>query len=417
MKGFPPRGAKGITVHGLVASLAMIITAVVIHNQVSNRATFANVELYQDVMDRWGTPITQPSPTVRFVPTGTVFTDLSALPLAAQQIAVNAAMNYRKRGLVYFSGFDLRFEGRYEVENTQPTDIDIVFIFPIQMQKNRVLLSDVTFTVDGTPATIDLAETSDKLVWTGRLPKGKRIALAITYAGRGLDSFVYHLDPSLPVRDFTMATTFSGGDNFDYPEGVVPATASTRTETGATRLTWEYASLESGVPVGLILPSEKAFDEIIATMARRSFIPFVLFMVCLALVLFRAGRPLHLHETGLMSAVHAFFYVLLAYLAAFMDFYTAYVLSALVIVGLTAVYVARITTRRIGTATAGLMAAALIVPTTAVILQGYTGLIYTLEILAALVALMWLSAAGHVGGLVSAIFPRSTKETTHDALA
>ena len=91
---------RRLVVHGAVAFLIMSFTAIVITTQVRNRATFANVELYEDVIDRWGAPIEQPSPTVRYVATGAVFTELASLPLTSQTITMDATMNYRKRGLV-----------------------------------------------------------------------------------------------------------------------------------------------------------------------------------------------------------------------------------------------------------------------------------------------------------------------------
>ena len=129
--------------HHLLPSLAIVLlVSWVISEQITHRTTFANSELYQDVIERWGAPILQPAPSVRYVQSGTVFNSLAAMPLSSQQVDVTAEMNYRKRGLVYFSGFDFRFSGHYEVQNPHPFDIDTVFVFPLQERKNQVLLSD-----------------------------------------------------------------------------------------------------------------------------------------------------------------------------------------------------------------------------------------------------------------------------------
>ena len=91
-------------------SLAIVLlVSAAISGQMLDRQSFANSELHRDVMDRWGAPIVQPSPSVRYVPSGAVFNTLSPLPLQSQEVVVDAAMNYRKRGLVYFSGFDFTF--------------------------------------------------------------------------------------------------------------------------------------------------------------------------------------------------------------------------------------------------------------------------------------------------------------------
>ena len=118
--------------------IAVVFTAMVMSGQITNRSTFANSELHRDVMERWGAPITQAAPSVRAVESGSVFKTLSSLPLAKQEVSVTAGMNYRKRGLVYFSGFDFSFVGDYLVVNEQPHEIDVAFAFPISLDKNKV---------------------------------------------------------------------------------------------------------------------------------------------------------------------------------------------------------------------------------------------------------------------------------------
>lgn len=369
--------------------LIVVFVGVVISGQITDRRGFANSELHADVMDRWGAPIRLPAPSLRWVGSGAVFNTLQAQPLERQRISVDARMNYRRRGLVYFSGFDFGFLGSYGVRNHQDHPIDIVFVFPINLEKNRVLLSDLRFAVNGEPASIDLGADSDKLIWTGRMEPGATLDFDIAFSGRGLDSLVYQLDPSLPVRDFSLDLRITGGDNFDYPPGVVPAgKADTTAEPVALR--WGFASLESGVPVGVILPSEKAWDHIIATLVRRSWVPFVLLFVGVALLALRHGRRLRFYEAYLLAACYGFTFVLLAYLAAFMSFYLALGVALLVTTLLLWVYLRAVIHRSAGPYVLASVTAYLGLPSLAVVLQGYTGLIYSLEILAGLIVLIAL---------------------------
>jgi hypothetical protein len=334
--------------------LIVLFSSIVIGLQITDRRGFANSDLHRDVMDRWGAPIAQPAPSVRYVESGSVFNTLHALPLDRQRITLEADMNYRKRGLVYFSGFEFAFRGLYAVVNPEPHAIDVVFVFPVHVEKNRILLSDRTFTVNGRPADIALTESSDKLVWTGQLEPGESAEFEIAFKGRGLDSFTYAMDPSLPVRGFG----------------------------------WEFPSLESGVPVGVILPSETSFDSIIVTMIRRSWATFVLFFAGIVALSLHVERPLLRHESYLIASAYAFFFVLLSYLAAYLHFYVAYILAVLVIGGLLHLYLERTLSRAARYPVAGLIASLLFLPTLAVILQSYTGLIYSLEILAGLALVM-----------------------------
>lgn len=294
-----------------------------------------------------------------------------------------------------FSGFDFDFKAEYSIKNDQGDDIDIVFVFPVNLEKNRVLLKDFQFMVNGKASQIDRSENANKLVWTGRLKVGQVMRFKVAYSGRGLDKFVYQLDPSMQVKNFNMQANITGGDNYDYPSGVVPASVSNITEDKNIALKWDYQALESGVPIGLILPSQQSYSSIIATMIRRSLITFLLFLVTIHLLARFYKQSLGTLQSGLVYASFSFFYVLLPYLTAFMNFHIAYLFS----IGITALFlycfIFRIINRKAANLTLCLLVAFLVIPTGAVILQGFTGLIYTLEIVLGLGVLMWFVSSNN----------------------
>ncbi len=388
---------------------AVVFSSMVMSCQITDRSSFANSELHQDVMERWGAPIRLAAPSVRTVASGSVFNTLESLPLESQEITVTAEMNYRKRGLVYFSGFDFSFNGRYLVVNDRAHEIDVAFVFPISFEKNKVLLSDLRFSADGEVEQIKLAGESEYLLWTGRLGVSEEVAFTIGFSGRGLDSFTYLPDPDVPVRNFELGVQISGGDNFDYAAGVIPATKTEVLKDGMA-FSWQFASLESGVPVGVILPSEKSFDAIIATMARRSWPGFLLLFVLAHGVAIYSRRVIKVHEGLLFGAAYSFFFVLVPYLAAFMNFYVAYFASLAVIGLLLASYVQHVVGAADRRIVIGGLIASLVIPTLAVILEGYTGLIYTLEILVLLALTMWFTTLPAFRQVLAAVFAEKPEE-------
>ncbi|NTX14341.1 hypothetical protein HUA76_26420 [Myxococcus sp. CA056] len=395
------RAFRWLVAHHVFGSLFIVIFATaVIAGQVADRADFANSELAAGVEDRWGAPVVQPAPSLRFVHSGTIFTELKPLAFDRQHVEVLAKMNYRKRGLRYFSGFDFNLGAEYAVVNREGHDIDVAFIFPMEMDKSQVLLSELQFLVDGQEASLDLGDSGNRLVWTGRIAKGATARFVIRYRARGLDSFIYKLDPALSARDVRLHFAVEGGDNYDYPGGVLSA-SSVQTGSDTVTLDWAFQSLESGVNLGVILPSEKTFDSMVSRMASRAWVPFLALVALLAALGMRHKRQLALHEAYLLAAVYGFFFVLLAYLAAFMNFYGAYVLSALGLGAAVVAYARWLFPKERMAVLAGLWAATLLVPTVAVILEGYTGLIYTLEILAGLLGLMVLSTRASVRAFLS----------------
>jgi hypothetical protein len=391
--------------HHVFGSLLIVVFATaVIASQVVDRTDFASSELAQDVEERWGAPVMQPAPSLRYVQSGTIFTELKPLPFDKQHVQVQARMSYRKRGLRYFSGFDFTLSADYAVVNREGHDIDVAFIFPIEVDKSQVLLSELQFLVNGSEADLDLGESGNRLVWTGRIPQGATRNFSIRYRARGLDSFLYKLDPALPARDVRLHVAVEGGENYDYPPQVLVAN-SVETGRDVVALDWAFQSLESGVNLGVILPSVEAYDDLIATMARRAWVPFLGLLALLAAFSIRHRRPLAFHESYLLAAAYGFFFVLLAYLAAFMNFYLAYGLAVLGMGAAVVAFAKRLYPEERTSRLVGVWGATLVVPTTAVILQGYTGLIYTLELLAALLGLMALSSRASVRALLSDLPP------------
>jgi hypothetical protein len=367
----------------------VLFSQYVISGQMTDRRGFANSELRQDVVERWGAPIHQSAPSVRYVESGTVFNSLEPLEIESQTVRVDAEMSYRKRGLVYFSGFEFGFEGDYIVTNPEPYDIDIVFVFPVKFAR-RSMLKDLSFSVNGAPEALPFAENEERLSWTGRLTSGESASFLIRFRGRGLDAFTYTLDPEMPVRNFDFKIDITGGDNFDYAQGVVPATY-TEVSDGEIHLGWKFASLEAGFPYGVILPSERSFDSVLLTMARRSWATFILFfgaLVCLGLY---HNRPIERIEAYLAGAGYAFFYVLLPYLAAYMNFYLAYAVTVLVIGGLLLLYLVRTLGSESLRSVLAAVVGTLLLPTLAVVFQQHTGLLYSILILIGLAVLMFLS--------------------------
>ena len=383
--------AESIRFH-LWGSLAIVLlVSGVLAVRITDRRGFADGELHRDVMERWGAPIQQPMPSVRYVPTGTVFNALEPLQLTRQQVVVDATMSYRKRGLVYFSGFDMRFAGEFDTENPFDRDVDVAFVFPISLQKNKVLLSELAFAVNGAAAPVTLGAEGDRLLWTGRLRPKEKLAFRVDFKGRGLDAFTYAMDPAAPVRNLSLTVNIRGGDNFDYADGVVPA-SSVEKQGELVRLGWRFDSLESGIPIGVVLPSEKSFDAIIATFVRRSWAGFLLFFAGLIALALHHGRPPRIFESYLFASGYALFFVLVAYLAAYLNFYAAWVLALAISGGLLCGYAVLLLPRGAWKPVAGLVVGCLAIPTLAVILQGYTGLIYTLEALALVAATMVATA-------------------------
>ena len=168
--------------------------------------------------------------------------------------------------------------------------------------------------------------------------------------------------------------------------------------------------------MGVILPSEKSYDHLIATMVRRGWAPFLLFFAGLTALCIYFSRPLRIYESYLIAASYGLFFVLLAYLAAFLSFYAAWALSLFISGGLLLFYLRWVLPQTASRYVLGLIVSSLCVPTAAVFLQGYTGLIYTLEILALLTTMMVLTTRPKVRELIDRMLqPAAVEGASHVA--
>lgn len=117
-----------------------------------------------------------------------------------------------------------------------------------------------------------------------------------------------------------------------------------------------------------------------------------------------------------MGTSYGLFYVLLAYFAAFLSFYPAWLLSLLIAGGLLLFYLRWVLPTGAARYVLGLIMSSLCVPTAAVFLQGYTGLVYTLEILALLTTMMVLTTRPTVRDLIERMLaPASVEGDSHAA--
>lgn len=115
------------------------------------------------------------------------------------------------------------------------------------------LLSELAFTVDGQPSSLDLGEHGDRLVWTGRLPVGGKAEFHIRYRARGL---------TVRWKGRTQAVVAA------VPPPMEPVVTAARvqmvtTVEGRARMTVEYRlGLDREQSLGVKLPPDWALTRV-----------------------------------------------------------------------------------------------------------------------------------------------------------
>ncbi len=301
--------------------------------RLENRTFFARNSQRTRVERIWGGNLEQPMPSIRYKSFGSDVSTLTRGELAASDIQVTLRMDYRKKGLAYYTGYNAEFTGKYTVRNPQREKIYLSFIFPYPMQQGEGILRDVKLLVNGQEETANTEYQQNLALWTGVLDAEQAIEFTLEYHGRGLNHFIYGFEPGTQINQFTMTMQVIGARNVDYPVSTMTPTNVETTADGAT-LVWTLDRSLTEFNLGVVLPDKLNVAQQISVMTRRAPAFFLLFLASVCLILKLAGRPLSLVKIGVLCAAFFLFYPLLAYLSMYMSVWLAFALAFGILGGL-----------------------------------------------------------------------------------
>jgi hypothetical protein len=290
------------------------------------RTDFATRRQLMSVKRIWGGNLEQPMPSIRYKGFGSDVSTLNRGEIHTSDIVVKLTVDYRKKGLVYYTGYNANFVGKYRIQNPENEKIYLSFIFPYPMQQGEGMLRDVKLLVNGQEDTENTEYQPNLALWTGLLEPAQALDLTVEYNGRGLNHFIYGFEPGKQINNFNMKIAVAGTKNVDYPVSTMTPTKTERTADGTT-LTWELDRLLTQLNLGVVLPDKLNIAQQIAVMAQRAPVFFLLFLASLCAILTLSKFPLNFLKIAVMSAAYFLFYPLFAYLSVYLDVVLSYGLS------------------------------------------------------------------------------------------
>ena len=289
---------------------------------------------------------------------------------------MNAALHldYRRKGLLWYSTYQVRFQGTYEFLN--PDDQPLQVIFTLHLPAEQAIYDDVVFAVNGTPLAVSNAK-ADTYATTTIQPHQTAI-LAVGYHSQGLDSWRYAFGDSVSqVRDFELrvSTDFKG---FDFPENALSPTEEHATANGWD-LIWNYKNLVSGYQIGVVMPEKLQPGPLTGRISY--FAPVSLLFFFFVLFTLTTIRGIELHPMNYFFLACAFFsfHLLMAYLVDHMSIHLAFVICSCVSVFLVISYLRLVVGMRFAAVEAGLAQFVyLVLFSYAFFFEGFTGLAVTI---------------------------------------
>jgi len=395
------RTVTGVILVFLVATVGWMVLGA----SVSMRSSASDSTLRAQVGQLWGTPLAQKAPTAQ-VTLSKVVSELKdtdrgtigrqvqlpltvSIPLVASEVALDLHLDQRRKGLLWYSTYHVRFDGRYTFESTHegPEPLELQFAFPA----TNGIYDEFTLTVDGTPVQFERQGSASV---TTRVPAhhGQRFLLHVAYVSQGLDRFVYTFGCGIKeVRDFNLrATTDFAG--FDFPANTMSPTSKARHGEGA-ELTWQYKDLITGNGIGIETPKKLNPGPLAARIS--FFAPVSLGFFFFLVLIIATLKKIQIHPVSYFFLACSFFafHLLLAYLADHLSIHAAFAISSVVSLFLVGSYMRLV----VGTRFALVEVAAaqlvyLVGFSYAFFFEGFTGLTVTVGAIATLFVVMQLTA-------------------------
>ncbi|HEY9676392.1 MAG TPA: inner membrane CreD family protein [Drouetiella sp.] len=300
---------------------------------------------------------------------------------------INAAINldYRKKGLLWYSTYKVRFGGNYQVTNPTSQKLTMKVDFPLPA--NQAIYDNFRMTL-GDKTIKNVSPNSNSLSQTFELNPNQIEPVSVGYDSQGLTSWKYNFGTSVnQVKNFSLklATDF---DAIDFPDGSMSPSEKQKTSTG-WNLTWSYKNLITGYDIGLKMPEKLNPGPWVSKVT--FFAPVSLFLFFFILFVFTTIKGIKVHPMNYFFIGAAFFsfHLLLAYLVDHISVDHAFIVSSIVSVFLVVSYMRLVVSNKFAFVEVGLSQFIyLVLFSYTFFFEQYTGLVVTIMCIMTLFVLM-----------------------------
>ena len=311
----------------------------------------------------------------------------TVVPIDANGISAEFHIDYRQKGLLWFSTYVVSFAGVYDFRN--PAAADENFVFRLPLPAKEAVYDNIELSLDDRPLPLEL--NGSEATARARVPARAKGVLRAAYRSRGLDSWRYKLGKDVSqVHNFQLVarTDFSG---FDFPDNSLSPTEKRQTN-GGWELAWRYQNLVSGFDIALKMPQKIQPGPLAGRISY--FAPVSLFFFFFVVFILSTVRGIDLHPMNYFFLACAFFafHLLMAYLADHIAIHAAFLISAVVSVALVVSYLRLVVNARFAIVESGLAQLIyLVLFSYAFFFNGFTGLTVTIGAIVTLFVVMQIT--------------------------
>ncbi len=355
-----------------------------------SRTDSSDSRLRGRVQSVWGVAQVQQAPAAEFAVAadhGKRSRIVTVVP-ESSDVAAELALEYRQKGLLWYSTYKVDFGGDYTFRN--PDTAARAVQFTLRFPATQALYDGLQFLVDGR-AVAPVIDAERAYVRVDLAPR-QSARLHVAYRSQGIDTWRYSFGERVnPVRNFhlRMSTDFA---DIDFPDNTLAPTAKRRAGSG-WQLDWDYQNLLSGYQIGMDLPAKLQPGPLASQIS--FFAPVSLFFFFFAIFLITATRNTELHPMNYFFLAAAFFafHLLFAYMVDHVSLYVSFATASLVSIVLVVSYLRVVVGPRFAFREAALAQLVyLVLFSFAFFFQGFTGLTITIGSILTLFAAMQMTS-------------------------
>ena len=319
------------------------------------------------------------------------------LALDQTRATVDFDLDYRKKGLLWYSTYTVNFLGHYRFRNTTSGD-SVTFEF--RLPASQAIYDGLRITLNGSPVAYQTGDQA--LTVAAPVAKGASADFQVGYKSQGLDQWTYALGQDVTeVRDFelVMRTDF---DDIDFPENTLSPTMKVDVGNG-WELKWRYANLLSGFQIGMAMPQKLQPGPLAGQIAYFAPVSLLFFFAVMFITVTTRRIELHPMNYAFLAAGFFAFHLLLAYLVDHLSIHISFIIASAVSIALVVSYLRLVVGPRFAFVEAALTQFVyLVLFSYAFFFKGFTGLAITIGSIITLFVAMQLTGRVRWSDLLAA---------------
>jgi hypothetical protein len=357
------------------------------------RTNSGYTQLNRQVEDLWGSEHYQKAPTVTLKTIETVGDKekevITPVELESSNVQVDLQLEHRRKGLLWYSTYDVDFDGLYTFKNplNQRAEGTVIFHFPA----SSTIYDSFEFRVDDVHITPNENNSYEGIDAVVSVPPQGEVTIHIAYKSRGLDRWQYSFSDGITtVKNFSLKANTDFAE-YDFPPQTISASTKTPTQNGWT-LEWTFNNLVSDFDIGVQMPTKLNPGPLASRMSYFAPVSLLFFFTTLIVLGAVNDRNLHPMHYFFLGASFFSFHILFAYLVDHLLLELSFVISAIVSMLLVATYLYRAAGSRFALWVSGAQLVFLVLFSYAFFFEGYTGLVITIGAILTLAIMMQLTA-------------------------